>query len=87
VAAGPGIASAAERTTLSIYDVTPTLLAGLGWPVAEDLAGEARVELFEDDTQVVMVSTYRSSSSQADARPDEIDTSTEEQLRALGYVD
>lgn len=87
IAAGPGIVKGTERTTLSIYDLTPTLLAGLGWPVADDLAGTARVDLLAGEVAAAHVPSYHGPSQEDGAGPDEIEGSTEEQLRALGYVD
>lgn len=51
LAAGPDVAAGASRPTLEgihIHDITPTLLYGLGLPVAKNFAGHARTELFND---------------------------------------
>ena len=87
VAAGSGITHDEERKTLSIYDVTPTLMAGLGLPVAGDLAGTARIDLYADEVEVARIATYRDASATTESRREEIEGSTEEQLRALGYIE
>lgn len=84
VAAGPGVRQQSERLDLSIYDVAPTLLAGLGLPVARDMASRPRSELFTSRVAVRWVDSF---GHEAKATARYIDRSTEEQLRALGYVE
>ncbi|MCZ7618470.1 MAG: alkaline phosphatase family protein [Myxococcota bacterium] len=84
VAAGPGVEQRAERLDLSIYDVTPTILAGLGLPVARDMASRPRTELIASHVTVRWLDSF---GHEAEASARHIDRSTEEQLRALGYVE
>ncbi|MCK5688594.1 alkaline phosphatase family protein, partial [Myxococcota bacterium] len=48
LAAGKGIKKGAIVDSLSILDITPTMLALLGLPVGKDMVGRAGLELFED---------------------------------------
>jgi len=85
-ARGPGIARGRLRAGVGIYDVTPTILAWLGLPVAQDMDG--RVAPFLEATEVAAIPTYdgepieriTSGSSGADA-------ALIEQLRELGYLE
>jgi hypothetical protein len=47
LAKGPGLRRGASAGELSILDVAPTLLHGLGLPVPEDLEGRVPAEAFE----------------------------------------
>jgi arylsulfatase A-like enzyme len=89
VAAGPGIAPSAERGELSVLDVAPTLLAGLGLPVGRDMDGRPRLDQLGLDTPVRVVDTYEAAGAAAAgvASAKTIDDTTEEQLRSLGYVE
>lgn len=87
-ARGPGIARpAAPHRLLSVNDVTPTLLAWMGLPVARDMDGrpmpilasiEPRWVPSLADTPVEWVDKGRPSGAEADIL---------EQLRALGYFE
>ena len=46
-ARGPGIATG-EVASLSLYDVAPTLLCLLGFPVAEDMPGKVATEAIDE---------------------------------------
>jgi predicted AlkP superfamily phosphohydrolase/phosphomutase len=46
IAAGPDIARDAKLDGISVLDVTPTVLYGLGLPVAENFAGRAWTEVY-----------------------------------------
>jgi hypothetical protein len=87
VAAGPGIARGGERLSLSIYHVAPLALALLGLPVADDLAGDAPDALLAPGASVRSVASYETEAAERDAPSATIETTTEEQLRALGYVE
>jgi arylsulfatase A-like enzyme len=89
LASGPGIFASDEILDLSVYDIAPTILAGLGLPVASDMSSEAFVDLFESSPLPrVIESDGQNVSGQATGlTPDRIDASTEEQLRSLGYIE
>jgi len=86
VAAGAGIAAGPERLSLSIYDVVPAALVLLGLPVADDLAADPPTALLAPDTPVQRIASYETSTTGGSAVTS-IDETTEEQLRALGYVE
>jgi hypothetical protein len=75
------------RADASIRDVTPTILALLGLPVADDMDGRVVDELFTAAPAVARVASYddvvprRQSTAGGD-----VDDDVEERLRALGYV-
>lgn len=84
-ARGRGIPAGEPAGEISIYDVTPTILAWLGLPVASDMGGRAAGFALE---RVPRVETY-------DTKPIErlgdeasgADETLMEQLRSLGYVE
>jgi len=86
VAAGRGIAAGSERLSLSIYDVVPAALVLLGLPVADDLAAGPPAALLAPGTPVTRIASYETSTAGHSADVS-IDETTEEQLRALGYVE
>jgi predicted AlkP superfamily phosphohydrolase/phosphomutase len=85
-ARGRGIPAGGRSASMSITDVTPTVLAWLGLPVAEDMDG--RPADFLEVPPVQMIATY-------DTRPveriSEASSGAEEeileQLRGLGYLE
>jgi hypothetical protein len=92
VASGGPVRRGAE-VTASIHDITPTVLALLGLPVARDMSGRVLTELVEDDFwrrhPVRYIDTYerlvdRSAIDSIARRPD---PQLRRQLEALGYVD
>lgn len=90
VAAGPGIRAASSPISMSVLDVTPTVLRALGLPVGGDMDGIARAELFAGASAVATIPSWDAEGAAAAASasaPTQIDSSTEEQLRSLGYVE
>jgi hypothetical protein len=85
IASGPGIRARSDPLELSVYDIAPTVIAGLGLPVAKDMSSPPLLDLFEHPPSPRFIDTY----GQADSTstPDRIDESTEEQLRSLGYIE
>ena len=87
LAAGPGIAAGARLGDLGLLDVAPTLLALVGLPQAEDMAGEVPAALWE--AAPALPAGPESYDGLAAGR-DFVDGSAgvnEELLRALGYVE
>ena len=76
----------------SVLDITPTLLALLGLPVGEDMAGRVLIELVEPEiTEFYPARTvlsydvgYRPEAVEIEKKPD---ARLLERLRALGYFD
>jgi predicted AlkP superfamily phosphohydrolase/phosphomutase len=85
-ARGRGIPPKAEPEETTVNDITPTILAWLGLPIAEDMDG--RVAPFLDVTRTKSILTYDTAPIR---RLTEQDSGAEEaileELRALGYVE
>jgi hypothetical protein len=90
IAAGSGIEPSATPLRLSVLDVTPTVLAGLGLPIGEDMDGVAQASVFRGIDGVRRIASYDESGDGV-AEPArsaaKIDPTTEEQLRGLGYIE
>ena len=71
-------------------DITPTLLALAGIPVAEDMAGRVLEEIIEpaylEEHPVRTVPTYETGQSKMSVRRSDAEQDLYEKLRALGYV-
>lgn len=89
LAAGPDIDPDAKLEGIRVHDMTPTLLYGLGLPVAETFAGKPRTDLFSEDFRDAHpVRTIKSwgKRKSAGARTSKEDEKLLEELRALGYI-
>jgi predicted AlkP superfamily phosphohydrolase/phosphomutase len=85
-ARGPGIPSGEAVEGMSVNDITPTILAWLGLPIAEDMDGEPAGFLEVPSPRVI--ATYdRGSIERIDTRADQLEQAVIEELRSLGYVD
>ena len=90
VAAGPDIDPKADLRGVRIHDITPTLLYGMGLPVADDFDGKAYTQLytapFRAARPLARIATY---GKQDESRPttSETDEAMLEQLRSLGYIE
>ncbi|MBD3348005.1 MAG: sulfatase-like hydrolase/transferase [Candidatus Eisenbacteria bacterium] len=90
---GPGFRSGVRAGEASVVDVTPTLLAYLGLPVASDMDGEPLTEVFEpsflEEHAIEYVDTYETGERDYDEAPMEspMDEGLKEKLRALGYIE
>jgi predicted AlkP superfamily phosphohydrolase/phosphomutase len=89
-AAGPDVDPAASLDGISVHDIAPTLLYGLGLPVGEDFAGSAWQELFTESYRgsrplrtIPTWGTLGDGEALASAADEEI----LDDLRALGYID
>ncbi len=94
VAQGKDVRQGATIGRSSIYDVVPTLLAGLGMPLAEDMPGRALTEIYRDEFLAAHplqhVATYeregeRPGSAVVEGEGDMPDA-LKEHLRSLGYI-
>ena len=90
IASGPIIDSSAKPAAVHSLDITPTLLAAMGLPVAADFDGRPRIELFqngflEDYPLQTIASWGAPTDGQAIASDD--DEALIEELKALGYLD
>lgn len=90
IAAGPDIDPTFAARAVHSLDITPTLLFGLGLPVADDFDGEARRRLFREDFRnrhpLTTIPTWGVSET-GEAASSEIDEKLKKELRALGYID
>ncbi len=92
IAAGPGIDPSNETLDASVFDITPTVLALLGEPVARDLDGFVLTEILDDDFEaanpVTYVDTYEREPAASGEAPEteEVDDAIRERLRSLGYI-
>jgi predicted AlkP superfamily phosphohydrolase/phosphomutase len=90
LAAGPDIDPRADLEGIHIHDVAPTLLYGLGLPVAEDFAGRPRMELFDAEfRRAHPLRTIRSWGVLKEggaARTSPADEDLLNELRSLGYI-
>jgi hypothetical protein len=93
VAGGPTVATS-ERGRLSIYEIAPTIAMLLGLPVADDLVGDPREDLFDPDfvsqNPPRTVATWdwegRAPMSGAMTAEAAVEQAEIERLRALGYI-
>lgn len=90
LAAGPDIEASFGAKAVHSLDITPTLLFGLGLPVAEDFDGKARTRLFNADfrqTHPLRTVPSWGESVESTATASEVDEELKDELRALGYID
>jgi len=93
IMAGPGIREDNRLPEASVVDITPTILAYLGLPVAEDMDGVPILAAFTEehalDHPVTFVPTYETDGPRGDEAPMEspMDEGLKEKLRALGYIE
>lgn len=89
LAAGPDFARGASLDGVRVHDITPTVLYALGLPVAENFAGKARLELFNEGFRSRhALRTIRSwgASRPSAARASPADDKLMQELRSLGYI-
>lgn len=93
VLSGEPFRQGASTTGASVLDVTPTLLAAMGLPVAEDMDGRVHVEAMTQQSltraPIRMVRTYETGPRVRRSAPGDgtIPEDVAERLRALGYID
>jgi predicted AlkP superfamily phosphohydrolase/phosphomutase len=87
-ARGPRIEAAPEKRVVSVNDVTPTILAWLGLPIARDMHGRPAPFLAGDPAAIAQIASYEGAAvdRQAD-RPSGSEQTMLENLRALGYLE
>ncbi len=90
MAMGPDIDPEAPLSEVRIQDFTPTLLYGLGLPVAEDFDGEPVQALFTEPFrsahELKTISTW-GGRGEAGASTSEADGAMLDELRQLGYIE
>ncbi len=88
VAAGPDIKPSDLPYELSALDVVPTILNCIGAPISTDFDGSVSERLCPRTTSVPEVDTYKGVDGENPGRKARgIDSSREDQIRSLGYID
>jgi arylsulfatase A-like enzyme len=91
-ASGGPIRSGGQIPDAKVLDITPTILALLGLPVGEDMAGRVLTEMIDDrflaEYPVTRIPTYEDGTrGDSDALESAYDGEVLRRLRALGYID
>lgn len=91
IAHGPGIKKGAKPVNASVFDMTPTVLSLMGYPVAKDMDGRVLTEIFTDqvlkDTPVQFIDTYENAEQPVKEVIEEVDIEKiKGRLSALGYL-
>ena len=89
IAAGPDIAPGAHLDGISVHDITPTVLYGLGLPVAENFIGRAWTELYTAEFRARHpLRTIRAwgGTRQTAPQASPADGKLIQELRSLGYI-
>jgi predicted AlkP superfamily phosphohydrolase/phosphomutase len=90
LAAGPDIDPKADLADIRVHDIAPTILFGLGLPVAEDFAGQPRTGLFNAEFRrahpLRTIRTWGTRTGAGGARTSKADEDLLHQLRSLGYI-
>lgn len=86
LAIGPGIQPGRPIDDAHILDVAPTILALLGYPVADDMDGRVLTGLFRVPPAVTTVASYDAAMPLRLTTARASDDGLDDRLRALGYV-
>ena len=90
IACGPPILPGAPVENAHVNDITPTLLALAGLPVAEDMDGRVLDEIIRPEFlhrhPVTTTPTYETEASAKEVRQSQAEDELYEKLRALGYI-
>jgi hypothetical protein len=87
-ARGPDIAAPNDRRPVSVNDVTPTILAWLGLPVADDMDGKPASFLAVDAAEVARIPTYDTQPvERLEAVPSGAEEAMLDHLKSLGYME
>lgn len=90
LAAGPDVDPGADLSGIHVHDIAPTILYGLGLPVAEDFAGRPRASLFNTEFRrshpLRTIRTWGKRDDGGKAKSSAADRELMDELRALGYI-
>jgi predicted AlkP superfamily phosphohydrolase/phosphomutase len=90
LAAGPDIDPKVNLEGIRIHDITPTVLYGMGLPIAQDFNGKAWTSLYSSSFQkahpTLTIPSYGQLGTGKPTENTETDQEMLEQLRALGYI-
>ncbi len=88
VVAGPGVRAGEVIDSMSIQDVTPTVLAMLDVPVSREFAGRPVVSMLVEPPEIAWVEGYSITTSEPDGETSvDMDPAEAERLRAIGYIE
>lgn len=89
---GAGVRPGARWERAETLDITPTLLALAGLPVADDMPGRVLEEVFDPPLSVRRIATYETGEPRSrdrsvdETRSAEVDDAVLERLKSLGYL-
>lgn len=90
LAYGPGIKSGYELDTMSVVDVTPTILHYLGLPIGKDMDGTVHKDVFTDLGEPQYIDSYDKQPYSAkyilEKSETDISQAQEDRLKDLGYL-
>lgn len=89
IAAGPDVAAGANLDGISVLDIAPTVLYGLGLPVAENFVGHAWTRLYRPELgrrQPLRTIRAWGGSRRPAVRASDADDKIIRELRSLGYL-
>lgn len=90
IAAGPDIDPKADLTGIHVHDMAPTLLYGMGLPVAKDFVGKARTNLFaasfRQSHPLRTIATWGQRQKDEGVSRSRSDEALLDDLRSLGYI-
>ncbi len=90
LAAGPDVDPNANLAGIRIHDVAPTILYGLGLPVAKNFAGRAWQELYNEEfrrrTPLRTITAWDVPKTTGTATPSAADEEMVRELKSLGYL-
>ena len=90
IAYGPPIRTGIVADNVSVFDVTPTILALAGMPVAEDMEGRVLEEIIRPEFlaahPVVKTATYETQRASGVVRKPGVEKEIRKRLKALGYI-
>lgn len=91
IASGPDIDPTADLTGIRIHDITPTLLYGMGLPIAKDFAGKSWQSLYTAAYQSAhptkLIDSWGKAGPGTATKSKATDDAMLEQLRSLGYIE
>lgn len=91
IASGPTIKKGIKPDNASVFDITPTVLAVMGFPVAEDMDGRVITEIIDEEvlseTPVRKIETYENGIKLMNDKKESVDIEKiKERLSSLGYL-
>ena len=90
IASGPDIAQGADIEGISIFDFAPTLLYGLGLPVADDFPGKVFEALlsaeYRASSPLRRIDTWGTMGTWKQAEASAVDQELIDELQSLGYI-